>query len=354
MSVTVIIPTGKAHIQYLPAALASAAAQTVPCRALVANDSGAPLPFAVGESVTVLDVPAPPDGYERGQRAAWARNAALAAVETPLVTFLDADDALTPPAIEIMLAAYQQDESKYVYGDAHTMTTDGKFGEWKSKGYNALKLLERNLHTVTALVPTAWARDVGGFDDEFKAWEDWAFYLRLAAAGRQGRRVPFPLITYRLHTGDNRAYGDTINSELYALMRRKYEPLVKGAVMGCCGGSGGNKAAARGGMMARTASAPADYTRLEYTGGKSGTQTMSKGGRIYKFSAMRSIVDVHPDDVEWLKAHGQFRDVPKPSVPPKAETFSEEAKTTVKIDNAPKAVKPKETANDAKSARSKK
>lgn len=348
--VTVIIPTGKAHLTYLPAALASVAAQTVPARVIVANDSGSALPFAAAENVTVLDLPAPPEGFERGQRAARARNTALEAVGTPLVTFLDADDALTPPALEIMLAAWRQDDKKYVYGDAHTITTDGKFGTWTAKAYDARKLIARNLHTVTALVPTAWAREVGGFDEEFKAWEDWAFYLRLAAAGKQGRRVPFPLITYRLHTGDNRAYGDTINAELYALMRQKYEPLILEAVM-ACGSCGGKKKNGSGGSMAQRKSESSDWTLMEFTGRGSGSQTFSKSGRTYRASATRNIVAVHPDDVEWITKNGMFRKVPTPSVPPKAETFSEEVKTTTKKDEPPKAIKPKETANDAKAVK---
>jgi hypothetical protein len=349
--VTVIIPTGKAHLRYLPAALASVAAQTEGARVIVANDSGEALPFEVAPNVTVLDVPAPPEGFERGQRAARARNYALERVQTPLVTFLDADDAMTPPAIEIMLAAYRQDDKKYVYGDAHTITTDGKYGTWTSKAYNALKLIDHNLHTITALVPTAWAREVGGFDDEFKAWEDWAFYLRLAAAGRQGRRVPFPLITYRLHTGDNRVYGDSINGELYGIMRRKYEPLVREAVM-ACGGCGSKKASVTGGASRMAAKAqPTDWVQMEYAGTGSGARTWSKQGRVYRVSATRNIFSAHPDDVEWLIKNGLFRRVPAPSVPPKAETFSEEVKTTTKIDAAPKAIRPKETANDAKAAK---
>lgn len=351
--VTVIIPTGKAHVQYLPAALASVAAQTVPCAVIVANDSGEPLPFEVDSNVTVIDVPAPPETYRRGMRAARARNMALEATKTELVTFLDADDAMTAPAIEILLSAWQQDSSKYIYGDAHTITTDGKFGTWQSKAYNPLDLINRNLHVITALVPTAWAREVGGFDDEFEAWEDWAFYCRLAGAGRRGRRVPFPLITYRLHTGDNRAFGDTIKGDLYDMMRRKYEPIIREAVM-ACGSCGGSKAKSNGtGGAGRMANRQADTggIALEYTGNKSGTQTMSKSGRTYKFSALRNFFSAHPDDVEWLMRNGQFRTVPKPSVPPIAETFSKEALTVGNPGKVEDVFVPEQMANDAKSAR---
>jgi len=144
--------TSTRHGTVCAAALASAAAQTVPCRVLVANDSGEPLPFEVAPNVEVLSIPPPPLGYERGQRAAHARNYALRHVKTPLVTFLDADDAFTPPAIEVMLKAWEQDSSKYVYGDAHTIDNNGNFGTWTAKAYKPDLLLQHNIHTITTPV----------------------------------------------------------------------------------------------------------------------------------------------------------------------------------------------------------
>lgn len=353
MTVTVIIPTGKAHVEFLPAALASAAAQTVPCRVLVANDSGEPLPFEVAPSVEVLSIPPPPLGYERGQRAAHARNYALQRVKTPLVTFLDADDAFTSPAVEVMLKAWQQDSSKYVYGDAHTIDSNGNFGTWTAKAYKPDLLLQHNIHTITTLMPVEWAVGVGGFDENFKAWEDWAFYLRLAVAGRYGRRIPVPLITYRLHTGDNRAWGQTVNGDLYALMRETYEAPLREAIMACgsCGGSK-NKAASRNGVNNRMANqAPSTWVKLEFIGVGSGQRNLSREGRTYKFSAIRNFIDVHPDDVEWVMRNGLFRKVPKPSVPPIAETFSKEALTVGNPAKVEEVFVPQQMANDATSAR---
>lgn len=349
--VTVIIPTGKAHVQYLGAALASVAAQTVPCKAIVANDSGEPIPFAVADNISIVDVPKPPVGYERGQRAAHARNYALGYVNTPLVSFLDADDALTSPAIEVLLKAWAQDKSKYIYGDAHTIDNDGNFNAWIAKPYKPETLLAHNIHVITTLMPIEWAKEVGGFDEEFQAWEDWAFYLRLAGAGRRGRRIPVPLITYRLHTGDNRAYGDTVVGELYNIMRRKYEPLIKEAIMACgsCGGGSSNVKQNGGNRMSKLA--PTDWVQLEFTGSGSGQQQFSRQGRTYKFSALRPIQSVSPEDVEWLMRQGFFRVVPKPSVPPIAETFSKEALEVATLGGDNDVFVPEQMANDAKSAR---
>lgn len=353
MTVTVIVPTGKAHVRFLPAALASAAAQTVPCQVLVANDSGEPLPFEVGAGVTVLDIPPPPPLYERGQRAAHARNYALRHVKTPYVTFLDADDALTSPAIEVLLKAYQQDTSRYVYGDAHTIDNNGNFGTWNAKAYKPELLLKHNIHTITTLMPTEWAIAVGGFDEQFKAWEDWAFYLRLAVAGRYGRKIPVPLITYRLHTGDNRAWGQTVNGDLYSLMRSTYEAPLREALMACgsCGGSKKSNPNLNGGSNRMAKSAPGSWVTLEFTGRTSGVRTRIRNGRTYKFSSTRNFVEVHPDDVDWMINTGGFRKVVKPSVPPIAETFSKEALAVTNPDAPEQVFVPEQMANDAKSAR---
>ena len=78
---------------------------------------------------------------------------------------------------------------------------------------------------------------------------------------------------------------------------------------------------------------------------------MSRAGRTYKFSALRNFFSAHPDDVEWLKNNGQLRVVPKPSVPPIAETFSKEALTVGNPGKVEDVFVPEQMVNDAKSAR---
>ena len=168
-NVSVIIPCADYHDGMVGRALASCEAQTAPCRTLVQRD---------------------PVGYGAG----WARNKALRRAVTPLVLFLDADDELAPDAVETMLAAYEAQPSRYVYSD------------WQSGGQvyaapdEAFVLPEPRVHLVSALMPTGWALQLGGFDTSLPYFEDTDFYLKLRyLGGWQGQRVARPLVTYAVH-----------------------------------------------------------------------------------------------------------------------------------------------------------
>jgi glycosyltransferase involved in cell wall biosynthesis len=144
--VTIIVPVGPDHRQYLPRSLASLRAQTVDCwAALIVNDSGEPL------DVPALDT-------EGRQGPAVARNLGLELTETPFVFFLDADDELPPDALEVLIRAYvSYQEVGYVYGD-YTVIRAGEPPDAKvCANYMRPALAHGSLHPVSFLLPTAAA-----------------------------------------------------------------------------------------------------------------------------------------------------------------------------------------------------
>ena len=190
--VTVVMPVSMNHIEYLPDAISSLTTQTVQTHHLVVvNDTGEPL--RVDNGATVLNT-------KGRQGSAVARNMALEWARTEFITFLDADDMLINTALETMLRAYADyPEASYVYGDAWTTSGDGKLIYYDAPLYDRQMLLtERNIHNVTALVPTRVAKSIGGFDEIIRGWEDWDFYIRLGLAGYCGVKVPSPFILNRL------------------------------------------------------------------------------------------------------------------------------------------------------------
>lgn len=160
--VSIIIPYAPYHSTIVEQAIAAAYSQSLPC-----------------EIIPVHDVDA------RG--AGWARNRGVALSNSLFILCCDADDVLREDAIERMVASYQRNH--YVYcddfqGDSLHQTPDcGAY-------------LDGTWHTVTALIPTAAFKAVGGFDESLPAIEDLDLFLRLQAHGVCGVRCPHPLLRY--------------------------------------------------------------------------------------------------------------------------------------------------------------
>lgn len=96
---------------------------------------------------------------------------------------------------------------------------------------------------------------------------------------------------------------------------------------------------------------PGDWIQLEYTGTRTGKMYVSIEGMNYGYSALRPHFWVNPNHLAYVMRNGTFREVPKPSVPPIAETFSKEALEVVTPAKVAEVFVPEQMANDAKSAR---
>lgn len=158
---TFVTPCADYHIDLLDRVKATVAAQTIPC-----------------EHIIVID--------RDRCGAGWARNIGLAEVQTPFVVFLDSDDELDPRFVEKMLGAWRGD--RYIYCDhwAGDKLIQAPNCAWRNRSW----------HVISALVPTEWAREVGGFDETLEAFEDTEFYVKLVTSGRCGKRLAEPLFHY--------------------------------------------------------------------------------------------------------------------------------------------------------------
>jgi hypothetical protein len=164
VTITFITAVAPYHAHLIPAVREQVMAQSVACSHLIIED------------------------HER-QGPGAARNAGLARAETPFVAFLDADDQIAPTWAGETLAAFEaHGRRRYIYTD-HLQ--DDKVVAAPDKPW-----VRGTWHVITALLPTAWARAVGGFDSSLPAFEDTDFYTRLYAARYCGARLARPLFTY--------------------------------------------------------------------------------------------------------------------------------------------------------------
>lgn len=203
MDVTIVIPVGPGHEVVAQRAIASAQAQTVPAAVITARDG---------------------DGHGAG----WARNRGLEQVTTPWVMFLDADDWLEPDAIERLAAVARANPGRYVYSDWYA-------GEVRVEAPpTGFAWCGGTWHAVTALLPTAWVKDAGGFDESLPGGEDTDLYLNLITSRRCGVRVEAPLLHYSADGQRGKTFVNRPDfEEIMRGIRDKY--AERGREMACCG-----------------------------------------------------------------------------------------------------------------------
>lgn len=115
-AVTVIVP-GRDVAAYAAEALESLRAQTFPAWcAILVDDGSTDATTAIFQDAAAADPRFRLIRHDRSRGLGAARNAALDRVETPLVAFLDADDVLTPTALDVLVGSLTASGSDFAVG----------------------------------------------------------------------------------------------------------------------------------------------------------------------------------------------------------------------------------------------
>ena len=198
-AITVIIPT-RNDISNLPVALDSVAKQQVEHLEVIVLDDG-----STDGTAEYLAARAKEDRRLRvvtleGRGASASRNVAIAMACSPLIAFLDSDDAWRPGKLSRQIAAMQGDpELQFCFTDYDHKTPEGAdlgtcFEYWKPAfadrppvqferlvNPEALLLGCNLVGTSTVVARTAALRNANGFATHMRSAEDWDLWLRLAA-----------------------------------------------------------------------------------------------------------------------------------------------------------------------------
>ena len=200
--VTVVVPT-LGRSPYLREAVESALVDS-PAEVIVVVNGGAEVEL---DGVRILR------REEPGRSE--ARNLGVEAAQTPLVAFLDDDDAALPGRLErqrdALAAAWW---APLVFGRVRVVDGAGEpRDDWnrlldrrfarlaraRAASYEDVLAVQAPIYTSATMVRREAFLAVGGFDSAFEAYEDLDLYLRLA---RLGDLLPVdgePVTTYRLH-----------------------------------------------------------------------------------------------------------------------------------------------------------
>jgi glycosyltransferase involved in cell wall biosynthesis len=147
---------------------------------------------------------------------AAARNTAIAAARGRFVSMLDSDDLWLPGYLEAMDEALaSRRDAGFAYTDAWVLEDETRRVQRASAmAYQdppdpppaepaafLTELLRRNFVFTSATVRRDVLKEVGGYRESLEAAEDYELWLRIAAHGRSGVRVPGRLAVYRRRAG---------------------------------------------------------------------------------------------------------------------------------------------------------
>ncbi len=227
-TISVIIPCYN-HAHYLPDAINSVLAQTyTDWEAIIVDDGSTDNTREVAARFTDTRIRYI---YQENRGLSGARNTAIRAAEGEYLTFLDADDLLTPTFFETCLAVLCADtDLAGVYTRNHfvdeTRNILPRVGGQALAGTAFRKhILEGGFFPVHAvLVRRATIVEAGMFDEQLTSLEDWDLWLRISARySLQG--IAEPLVFYRVYAGSMSTDAARMHANRIAVLTKHFGPL---------------------------------------------------------------------------------------------------------------------------------
>ena len=223
--VSVVIPTYN-RPEMLERSVTSVLRQDYPrIEVIVVNDAGTPIDTVI----TRLDTRGTVHALNMGENggAARARNAGLRAARGHYIAFLDDDDAYLSSHIANLVQALHGRTERFAYARAEYLIEHGN-GQVTRQQPFANVAYARSLLEVGNFIPTpTWffqhslLKEVGYFDESFKAWEDWEWLVRVSAVTEF---LSVPVISVEVHqrAGDTSHLGVQHRPQMRQWFERVY------------------------------------------------------------------------------------------------------------------------------------
>jgi len=156
--------------------------------------------------------------------ASVARNNGLRQSQTSYALVLDADDVLPLDALwRLRKALDSHPRAGYAYG--HIQFFGQRSGLMRMPPFDPWRLLFRHIVGPTALIRREVLNTIGGYDPEFRHYEDWEIWLHALAAGWGGCQVDFPGLLQRKH-GTSKFDSDRASyREYFPKLKAKHSQL---------------------------------------------------------------------------------------------------------------------------------
>ena len=223
--VSVVIPCYNGG-RFLPAALASLAAQTFRNFEIIVVDDGSTDPetraviAGLGPEIRVI--------RQENRGMAGARNTACSAARAAIVLPLDCDDVLEPSFLEETIPALRAAPADVAFVTVYQRLAGERSGVVAFEFDPFSQLFHNQLHYCLLLRKSAWEA-VGGYDESMRdGYEDWEFNLRLIEAGYRGLIIPKPLFIYRVSAdGMLMSRSGRLHATLWRYIRDHHRDLYR-------------------------------------------------------------------------------------------------------------------------------
>jgi glycosyltransferase involved in cell wall biosynthesis len=201
---SIVIPAYNAE-RYLGEAIESALAQDYsPLETIVVDDGSSD-----GTAAVVRSYPEVQLIVQENTGPAAARNRGFAASRGEFVAFHDADDTLPPEKLSVQIGEMLTDPAVgCVLAEQELLIEQGAELPFWAEGSDVPTVMpakpegladEPDVHTMTMVMRREVFEQVGGFDEEMRAAEDFDWLLRAAEQGIEIRRLPRVLLRRRVH-----------------------------------------------------------------------------------------------------------------------------------------------------------
>jgi glycosyltransferase involved in cell wall biosynthesis len=163
--------------------------------------------------------------HEKNVEVSRARNSGIAAVDSVFVVLLDADDRI---GSDYLFEAEKLLTSGYDVANPDAILFGNESGRWNVPDELTLPmLLERNqVHCCAAFRRSYWAQ-IQGLDETMPNWQDYDFWIRLAAAGARIGKLGGNHYFYRKHGNSKSSVSEQKQKLLKAKIRQKHEDLYR-------------------------------------------------------------------------------------------------------------------------------
>jgi glycosyltransferase involved in cell wall biosynthesis len=196
--VSIIIPCFN-YGRFINEAISSALCQTISSLEVIVVDDGSTDSDTIGVLEKLTALPRVRVLRQCNAGLPNARNVGIALARGEYICCLDADDTLEPLYVELCITALELDRSAgFAYSWVQLFGDES--GVWRTREFDINQALFENHTAVSAVFRRDDWLAVGGYrPDMGGGYEDWEFWLRIAALGRRGRLVRCPLFNHRRH-----------------------------------------------------------------------------------------------------------------------------------------------------------
>ncbi len=226
--VSIIIPCYN-QARYLPEAINSALAQTYRAVEVMVVDDGS----MDNVAEVVVSYPDVRCVRQENQGRSCARNAGFRASAGEYVVFLDADDRLTPNAIESHLRCFSEHpEAGFVVGDIDHIASDGSYiysPRWpllEENFYEELLRVNHVANTIGVMFRRSLFDALGGFTVSLHAAEDYELLLRAARLSQSAHHSTV-VAQYRRYVGSTSRKGALMLQAMHRVMQMQL-PILNG------------------------------------------------------------------------------------------------------------------------------